>query len=121
MNACLPLLHGVPFYMKQPPTTVNAFHWRAAQEPCKVVCQSAPREKRSNGRAKDVDLSAAIRDILGGMSIREVAPRYGVSHVTLGRKLKATNRGSYAVEVATNRAIDANVQAMNEAKQRRAA
>jgi hypothetical protein len=70
----------------------------------------------STNRPKDIDIEAVIRDILGGMSIRQAAPKYGISHVTLGRKLKATNRGSYAVEVATSRAIGANVQAMNKAK-----
>ena len=31
LKACLPLLHGVPFYMKQPPT-LSVFDWRGPSQ-----------------------------------------------------------------------------------------
>jgi hypothetical protein len=77
--------------------------------------------KRPGNRPRGIDLPAVIRDILGGMSIRQAAPKYSISHVSLGRKLKQSAAGLRAVEAARNRAIDANVRLMHEAKQRRAA
>jgi transposase len=76
-------------------------------------------KERPGNKPKDVDLSAVIRDILGGMSIRQAAPKYGISHVSLGRKLKQTTNGAYAVEVATARALDMNAAKKAEAKKRR--
>lgn len=78
-------------------------------------------KERPGNRPKDVDITAIIRDILGGMSIRQVAPLYGISHVSLGRKLKQTDKGARAVEVARNRALDMNAAKKAEAQKRRAA
>jgi uncharacterized protein (DUF433 family) len=78
-------------------------------------------KERPGNRPKDVDITAIIRDILGGMSIRQVAPLYGISHVSLGRKLKQTDKGARAVEVARNRAMDMNAAKKAEAQKRRAA
>jgi len=55
------------------------------------------------------------------MSIRQAAPRYGISHVSLGRKLKQTANGAYAAEVARNRALDVNAAKKAEAQKRGAA
>lgn len=76
-------------------------------------------KERPGNRPKDIDMSAVIRDILGGMSIRQAAPRYGISHVSLARKLKQTTNGSYAAEVARARALDMNAAKKLEAEQRR--
>jgi hypothetical protein len=75
-------------------------------------------KERPGNKPKDVDITSVIRDILGGMSIRQAAPKYSISHVSLGRKLKQTASGAYAVEVARFRALDMNAAKKAEAKDR---
>ena len=75
-------------------------------------------KERPGNKPKDVDITSAIRDILGGMSIRQAAPKYSISHVSLGRRLKQTANGAYAAEVARNRALDMNAAKKAEAKDR---
>ncbi len=76
-------------------------------------------KERPGNRPKDVDMAAIIRDILGGLSIRQAGAKYGVSHVSLGRRLKQTTNGAYASEVARARALDMNAARKEEAEQRR--
>ena len=67
----------------------------------------------------ELDIAQICADIEGGMTIRAVARQRGLSHVSLGYRLRQTPEGMAAVSLARQRSVEANKAAKAAAQDRR--
>lgn len=66
-----------------------------------------------------LDIEQICADIVGGMTIRAAARKRGLSHVSLGYRLRQTPEGMAAVSLARQRSAEANKAAKEAAQDRR--
>ena len=79
------------------------------------------RGSKPGRKPMDLDIAQICADIHDGMTIRAIARQRGLSHVSLGYRLRQTPEGMAAVSVARQRNLEMNEAKKEEARKRREA